>query len=87
MCGGRTAPCWPVARAAGSRPCRGGLAAFGDIHTIANALSDASSISIHVYGGNIGRISRSVFDPITGEEKPFVSGYSNATTPNLWTDV
>ncbi len=59
----------------------------GDIHTIANALDDAPSISIHVYGGNIGRISRAVFDPATGEETPFVSGYSNTTTPNLWAPV
>jgi predicted metal-dependent enzyme (double-stranded beta helix superfamily) len=60
---------------------------IGDIHTIANAFSDRPSISIHVYGGNIGRIRRAVFDPATGEEKPFVSGYSNITVPNLWAPV
>lgn len=57
---------------------------LGDIHQVSNALADQVSISIHLYGGNIGRIRRSVFDPATGAEKAFVSGYSNAATPNLW---
>lgn len=57
---------------------------LGDIHEIANALTDRPSISIHVYGGNIGAIRRHVFDPSTGAVKPFVSGYSNRTVPNLW---
>jgi 3-mercaptopropionate dioxygenase len=55
-----------------------------DIHVVENNLSDQTSISIHVYGGNIGRIQRSVFDPITGAEKSFVSGYANTLVPNLW---
>ena len=55
-----------------------------DIHVVENNLSDKTSISIHVYGGNIGRIHRSVFDPITGAEKSFVSGYANNLVPNLW---
>jgi predicted metal-dependent enzyme (double-stranded beta helix superfamily) len=55
-----------------------------DIHVVENALSDQTSISIHVYGGNIGRIERSVFDPTTGAEKLFISGYANSVTPNLW---
>jgi len=55
-----------------------------DIHVVENNLSDQTSISIHVYGGNIGRISRSVFDPITGAEKTFISGYANTLVPNLW---
>jgi len=57
---------------------------IGDIHTIANAYDDQVSISIHVYGGNIGRIHRAVIDPATGGEKEFVSGYNNDTIPNLW---
>jgi predicted metal-dependent enzyme (double-stranded beta helix superfamily) len=57
---------------------------IGDIHVIANAYDDRSSISIHVYGGNIGAIRRSVFDPVSGAKQPFISGYSNATVPNLW---
>ena len=55
-----------------------------DIHVVENDLQDQTSISIHVYGGNIGRIERAVFDPITGAEKLFISGYANTVTPNLW---
>ena len=50
---------------------------LGDIHRVANAFDDRVSISIHVYGGNIGRISRHVYDAATGHTKDFVSGYSN----------
>jgi len=50
---------------------------LGDIHRVSNMFDDRVSISIHVYGGNIGRISRHVFDANTGERKTFVSGYSN----------
>lgn len=55
-----------------------------DIHIVENDSSDQTSISIHVYGGNMGRTQRTVFDPITGAEKPFISGYANTVTPNLW---
>ena len=57
---------------------------IGDIHAVANALPDRASISIHVYGANIGAVARHVFDPQTGAPKPFVSGYSNTLAPNLW---
>jgi predicted metal-dependent enzyme (double-stranded beta helix superfamily) len=57
---------------------------IGDIHAIANGLSDAASVSIHVYGGNIGTISRSIFDAQTGAPSAFISGYSNEAVPNLW---
>lgn len=50
---------------------------LGDIHRVSNAFDDRVSISIHVYGGNIGRISRHVFDIDTGNTKTFISGYSN----------
>jgi predicted metal-dependent enzyme (double-stranded beta helix superfamily) len=60
---------------------------IGDIHAIANGLADASSISIHVYGANIGRVRRAVFDPDTGTAHDFISGYSNDTVPNLWPDT
>ncbi|AHV91340.1 cysteine dioxygenase type I family protein [Bordetella holmesii 30539] len=52
--------------------------AVGDIHRVSNAFVDQVSISIHVYGGNIGKISRHVFNPQTSEPKAFVSGYCNA---------
>ena len=58
-----------------------------DIHVVENDMRDQVSISIHVYGGNIGRIHRSVFDPITGAEKSFVSGYANSVVPNLWNSL
>lgn len=56
----------------------------GDIHVVANALADRPSISIHVYGANIGAVRRHVFDPETGAPKDFVSGYSSDRVPNLW---
>jgi predicted metal-dependent enzyme (double-stranded beta helix superfamily) len=56
----------------------------GDVHQVANAYEDRASVSIHVYGGNIGAVARHVFDPVNGVVKPFVSGYSAATVPNLW---
>ena len=58
--------------------------AVGDIHTVENALDGGVSISIHVYGGNIGRIRRHVFVPQSDEVRPFVSGYANDVIPNLW---
>ena len=56
----------------------------GDIHLVRNALSDESSISIHVYGGNIGAVNRHVYDQESGGVKNFVSGYSSNQIPNLW---
>ncbi|WP_199032170.1 cysteine dioxygenase [Ralstonia sp. ASV6] len=55
----------------------------GDIHRVHNAFDDRTSISIHVYGGNIGGIHRAVFTE-DGARKPFISGYSNTHLPNLW---
>ena len=55
-----------------------------DIHQVENAFSDKVSISIHVYGANIGAVRRHVFDPLSGQPKSFVSGYSAATMPNVW---
>ena len=59
---------------------------IGDIHEVSNALGDQASISIHVYGKNIGRVHRHVFDIATGAAKPFVSGYANDVLPNLWSE-
>lgn len=50
----------------------------GDIHRVSNAFDDRVSISIHVYGTNIGRQSRHTFNPSTGAATDFVSGYANA---------
>ncbi|VTU16267.1 putative metal-dependent enzyme of the double-stranded beta helix superfamily protein [Variovorax sp. PBL-E5] len=51
---------------------------IGDIHRVSNAFDDRVSVSIHVYGTDIGRLTRHVFDPQTGAVKDFVSGYANA---------
>ncbi|HSW04070.1 cysteine dioxygenase [Aquabacterium sp.] len=56
---------------------------LGDIHRVSNAFTDRSSISIHVYGANIGAVQRWVYAE-DGGRKPFVSGYSNRWLPNLW---
>lgn len=56
---------------------------IGDIHQVSNAFADQVSISIHVYGGNIGGVKRAVY-ALDGSEKPFVSGYSNTRLPNIW---
>lgn len=55
----------------------------GDWHRVSNALTDQASISIHVYGGNIGAIRRHRLDD-AGRVVEFVSGYDNPQTPNLW---
>ena len=56
---------------------------IGDIHRVANAYDDRPSISIHVYGANIGAVARATYDT-AGNAKPFVSGYANRALPNLW---
>ena len=56
----------------------------GDWHVVSNALSDQASISIHVYGGNIGAVRRSVFDETQGTMREFISGYTSTQVPNLW---
>ena len=56
----------------------------GDIHEVSNGLSHQDSISIHVYGANIGEVNRHVYVVPTGEKKEFVSGYANADLPNIW---
>ena len=56
---------------------------LGDIHLVRNALPGQVSISIHVYGANIGAVQRWVY-AADGTRKPFISGYSNDMLPNLW---
>ncbi|WP_439849696.1 cysteine dioxygenase [Pseudomonas syringae] len=48
-----------------------------DVHQVSNAFDDQVSISIHVYGADIGTVKRAVYD-LDGHEKLFISGYSNA---------
>ncbi|EHN63578.1 MULTISPECIES: cysteine dioxygenase family protein [Comamonas] len=56
---------------------------IGDVHQVSNLFEDQTSISIHVYGANIGAVHRSVFTE-DGKEKAFISGYSNTALPNIW---
>lgn len=56
---------------------------IGDIHRVSNAFGDRTSISIHVYGANIGAVTRSVY-PAGAGRKTFISGYSNEVLPNIW---
>jgi 3-mercaptopropionate dioxygenase len=55
----------------------------GDLHRVSNAYDDRTSISIHIYGGNIGGVRRSVYKE-DGTTKTFISGYSNDDLPNIW---
>jgi predicted metal-dependent enzyme (double-stranded beta helix superfamily) len=48
----------------------------GDIHKVDNALADRASVSIHVYGADIGATRRSIFDA-RGAVTPFVSRYAD----------
>lgn len=49
----------------------------GDIHRVSNAYANRVSISIHVYGGDIGQIKRHVYDANNGQAREFISGYAN----------
>ena len=57
---------------------------IGDVHKVRNAYDDRVSISIHIYGANIGKVPRSVFDLETGTAKQFISGFSGDSIPNIW---
>lgn len=56
---------------------------IGDIHRVTNGLTDRPSISIHVYGANIGAVERATYAP-DGSPRTFISGYANSVIPNLW---
>jgi predicted metal-dependent enzyme (double-stranded beta helix superfamily) len=57
---------------------------IGDVHVVNNAFSDRPSISIHVYGANIGAVRRHVFSLETGEPSLFIIGYTSTNVPNIW---
>jgi 3-mercaptopropionate dioxygenase len=50
---------------------------IGDVHRVSNALPDQVTISIHVYGADIGQVKRHVFEEGSFAEREFVSGYVN----------
>ena len=74
--GGRLVADGPEERLLPGRTCRVSPS-IGDIHVVRNAHDDQVSISIHVYGSDIGKQPRHVYDPQSGAVKTFVSGYSN----------
>ncbi len=49
---------------------------IGDVHRVRNAHDDSDSISIHVYGADIGIVPRSRYAE-DGSRHAFVSGYSS----------
>ena len=53
---------------------------IGDVHRVRNAFDDRVSISIHVYGADIGTIARTIYLE-DGTRRPFMSGYSPPWTP------
>ena len=55
----------------------------GDIHKVTN-IHDGISISIHIYGADIGTVERSAFGT-DGETHSFISGYSHSRAPQDWT--
>ncbi|ESQ91002.1 hypothetical protein [Asticcacaulis benevestitus] len=55
---------------------------IGDIHRVSNG-AQGVSVSIHVYGANIGAVKRATYAH-DGTPKPFISGYANSHLPNLW---
>ena len=57
---------------------------LGDIHRVCNAQDTEPSISVHVYGANIGAVKRHLYDPQTGAPGEFISGYTSDSVPNLW---
>ncbi|GGI20952.1 cysteine dioxygenase family protein [Oxalicibacterium faecigallinarum] len=51
--------------------------ATGDIHRVSNYYNDQVSISIHIYGADIGKVQRYVYNDQDGSRRAFVSGYAN----------
>ena len=53
--------------------------ALGDIHRVRNASDSDVAVSVHVYGADIGTVSRWLYPPEkpAASRKPFFSGYNN----------
>lgn len=56
---------------------------IGDIHKVKNGLKNRASVSIHLYGANIGAVDRHTYTQ-DGKLKKFRSGYSLDVLPNIW---
>jgi len=57
---------------------------IGDWHQVSNDNPAGTSVSIHVYGGNIGAIRRHRLVDHRNDIRDFISGYSSVHLPNLW---
>lgn len=55
----------------------------GDIHQVRNGLETEPSVTIHVYGADIGSVCRSIF-ATDGTRRPFISRYAYCPLPNFW---
>ena len=53
--------------------------AIGDWHKVSNAVADQATVSVHVYGADIGRVQRQFWDATTQQLKSMIFGYSNDT--------
>lgn len=56
---------------------------IGDWHRVSHGAASGIAVSIHVYGGNIGALTRHCLDG-TSRPADFVSGYDLDEVPNLW---
>ena len=54
----------------------------GDVHRVRNAFDDRVSISVHVYGADIGAVRRHTYDA-SARPKAFISGYADAPVLNF----
>ena len=52
---------------------------IGDWHRVSNAMIDQPSVSIHVYGADIGRVHRNFWDARAQQLMPMISSCSNHT--------
>jgi 3-mercaptopropionate dioxygenase len=52
---------------------------IGDVHRVSNALPDQITISIHVYGADIGLVKRHVMTSGQAGVREFISGYSDVS--------
>ena len=52
---------------------------IGDWHKVSNAAAGETTVSIHVYGADIGRVHRHYWDAAKQIPQPMVSGYANDT--------
>jgi len=50
--------------------------AFGDVHRVSNSFP-GTTVSIHVYGGNVARLRRNLYDPASGAIAPYVTQFAN----------